>query len=523
MEYEADGMVVRNLMVPPAARTPHAVALVWDRPEQAENILGYQVYLNGELSAFSGTADITLRGLECGTEYLVQIAAIARDGELLPRSSGLRVRTLPESPGLDITGFGASGDGRTLNTAAIQRAIECCPAGGTVIVPKGVFLTGALFLKSNMTLYIEEDGVLLGSPDPADYPVFDYPWEGYVQPGYASLLNTPVSPGCRLEHITISGPGTIDANGVRLKAAEEREGRGCRGRCICLRNVEHLYLAGIHLRQSPSWCLHLIYCRHVSINGIRIDTKYDAFGRFYGIANADGIDPDSVSDLFIFHCVISSGDDCIAIKSGRGAEGRRAGIPSENIRITDCLFLSGFGVAIGSEMSGGVRNVLVRECRFENVYSIASLKAPRGRGGLIENIRYENCTLFNSDMHYSDCRWFRGALYVDQYYSTDDPDMNAEEPVDEGTPRIRDIFFENISLETRTGNAVYLAGLPECPLENIHLKNIRARGKGGLLAWNIRGLIMDHVAVSAETGENRRLRNIEMLCPMITSFRYIPA
>ena len=133
-------------------------------------------------------------------------------------------------------------------------------------------------------------------------------------------------------------------------------------------------------------------------------TKYDENGNKYGIFNGDGIDIDSCRNVKITSSLIASQDDCIAVKSGRNEFGRRAGIPSENITIEDCVFKSGFGVAIGSEMSGGVSNVFVRNCEFENTHSIASVKAPRGRGAYIKNIHYENCSLINHSTEHSDTK-----------------------------------------------------------------------------------------------------------------------
>ncbi len=501
--------IVRNLMSPPAAQTHDSVALLWDKPAGTQILLGYRIWLDGELTGFSESTDYTLSGLQSDTEYEVRVASVSRTGEASLLSEPVKIRTKPASKRFDVTTFGAVGDGKTLNTTAIQKAIDVCTPGGTVYIPKGIFRSGALFLKSNMTFFVEEGGTLLGSEEPADYPIFVYSFEGRMLPCYASLLNTAISNEARSEHITIAGKGTIDASGAVLEA-KENAGEAKRGRCVCLRNTEYIYFKDITLRQSPFWNLHLILCRYVSINNIEVHSKFDRFGNLYGIVNADGIDPDSTSDVYIFHSLIASGDDCIAVKSGRDAEGRALGVPSERIHIKNCLFKSGFGVAIGSEMSGGVRDVFVQDCRFENTYSIASVKAPRGRGSVIENIRYDNCTLYNGDLHYQDTRWFRGALYVDQFYGHEVFDPNAMEPVNEGTAVIRDIYFSNIAIETLTGNAIYLTGLSERRLENIHLTNVRAKGKFGFKANNVKGLTLDRVTVVSGEDEPYQFRNVEI-------------
>lgn len=410
----------------------------------------------------------------------------------------------------DVTHYGAKGDGKTVDTPAIQKAIDDCSADGAVYIPQGVYVTGALFLKSNMTLYLEKGCVLLGSVSPDDYPVMKYRWEGRETACYASLINSASTDG-RLENISICGEGHIDAGGTVLKPLEETEGKGARGCALCIRNTDNVYISGVCVKHSPAWCLHLIYCNNVTIDSISVYTKHDENGRPYkDIVNGDGIDIDSCRNVYIKNCEIHSQDDCIAIKSGRDEEGRKVGIPTENVLIKNCVFKSGFGVAVGSEMSGGVRNVSVSGCAFENTYSIASVKAPRGRGGVIENIVYENCTLVNNSTEHSDCEWFRGGLYIDTFYSIVDKDMDIDkaEPFDETTPVFRNITLKNITVETAAGNAVYLSGLPEAPLENIILENVTARGKYGMKAYNIRGLKLKNVAVTADEGESYVYKNL---------------
>lgn len=395
----------------------------------------------------------------------------------------------------NITEYGAKADG-TVCTAAIQRAIDLCEKGGTVYIPKGEYVSGALYLKSDMTLYLEEGARLLGSGDIKDFPVMGYPFEGRDQLCYASLINTDGAPH---KNITIEGEGTIDANGTALFLAERAENKGARGRAVCIRNTDNLVIKGVKIRQSPAWCLHFLYCKNVLLDNIEIHSKYDENGnRYEHIFNGDGIDIDSCKDVHVINSLIASQDDCIAIKSGRDTEGRRAGIPSENIVIENCSFKSGFGVAIGSEMSGGVENVTVKNCTFENTHSIASIKAPRGRGGYIKNIRYENCSHKNCSTEFTDTKWFRGALYADGFYGEAEfnPDEKAE--INEGTPVVDGVYMKNITVDTIAGNAVYLYGLPEMPYKNFHLENITAHGKYGMKVKNIENLQTVNVNVTGE-------------------------
>lgn len=191
----------------------------------------------------------------------------------------------------NIVDYGAVADGATICTKQIQRAIDQCEKNGMVYIPKGVFRSGALFLKSNMTLYLEEGARLLGSDDIADFPVKGFPYEGLDQLCYCSLLNTD---GARYENVTIEGKGIIDANGKALFEDELNVNPEIkRGRCACLRQITNLTIRGVTFRQSPSWCLHLVYCTNVVIDGIEVHSKWDEQGRKYGMHNCDGIDLDS--------------------------------------------------------------------------------------------------------------------------------------------------------------------------------------------------------------------------------------
>ncbi len=395
----------------------------------------------------------------------------------------------------NILDFGAEPDTGKVCTQPVQRAVDACGRGDTVCIPRGTFVTGALFLKSNMTLCVEKGARLVGSGDVKDFPVMGYPYEGFDQLCYASLINTDSAPH---ENITISGEGVIDANGRQLFEAELSDPRIKRGRAVCIRNTDRLTIQGVEIRQSPAWCLHLIYCADVLLDNIKVHSNYDENGNKYGMFNCDGIDIDSCRKVRVVDSMIASQDDCIAVKSGRDVQGRRAGIPSEDILIENCAFKSGFGVAIGSEMSGGVRNVYVRNCTFEDVHSIASVKAIRGRGGYVRNIHYENCTLVNDSTEYGDTKYFRGALYVDGFYGAEEFDADEPMPVDEGTPVVEDIYFKGISLRTAAGNAVYLCGLPESHFKNVCLENVRAYGKYGIRSKNIDNLRLVNTDISGE-------------------------
>ncbi|WP_218018734.1 glycosyl hydrolase family 28 protein [Novosphingobium rosa] len=496
-----------KLMSPPAAQTADSIAALWDKP-QGVAVERYEIHLDGKLAGTSHFTDYTLEGLAPARSYAIAVTAYLADGRVL-RSPILSIATKPRGTWHAITAFGAVGDGQTLNTRAIQTAIDACAPGDTVRIPKGIFLSGAIILKSDITLHLDEGATLLGSTDPQHYPIMRYRSEGTEKPCYASLINTADAKGARWRNIAITGAGTINGNGAALRQNELAQKAAERGCVICIRDTDGVYLKGITVRQSPFWCVHPIYCDGLTVNGVSIHTKYDEAGKPYPhMVNGDGLDPDSCRNVFIFNSHIASQDDGIALKSGRDAEGRAVGIPTENVRISHCRFSSGFGVAMGSEMAGGLRNVLVEDCSFENTFSIASVKAPRGRGNVIENVTYRDCTLTYASDEHRDGRWFRGALYVDQFYGEVDPDPHAARPRDAGTAIIRNITFQNIRLDTVGGHAIYLAGLPESPLQNIRFENVIAKGAQGFVAYNVRGLVMDGLAVEARDGKAMEVVNV---------------
>lgn len=489
-----------EISVPPAAVTQSSIAVVWDRDRSVGE---YSVYVNGVIYDRVCRGDCTIEGLLPGTEYEISVCGGAAKGSI-------KASTRAMGGIFNVCDFGAVGDGKTINTNAVQSAVNACTRDGIVIIPSGIFVSGAIYLKSDMSLMLQDGAVLLGSEDPGDYPIKRYRWEGREALCYSSLINVDFENKGRFKNITIEGKGKIDASGSALLVNELALNKAARGRAVCIRNTDGVYYKDITVKQSPAWCVHSIYCKGVSANNIKIYTRYDEDrSKIYGhIFNGDGFDPDSCSDVYVFNSVIASQDDCIAIKSGRDGEGRTVGIPSENVRITDCRFQSGFGVAVGSESSGGVRNVLVRDCEYEHVYSIASIKAPRGRGSVIENIIYENCSGDYNDDEIRDCEWFRGGIYVDNFYSVKEFDPSAREPVTEATPKIRDVTFKNISMKNKVSNAIYLAGLPESPLENINLKNVTAKGARGMKAYNINGLNMENVSIEAGDGDLYTCKNV---------------
>ena len=396
-----------------------------------------------------------------------------------------------------ITDFGACDDGH-VHTREIQKAIDLCPAGGAVIVPAGTYLTGALELKSDMTLRIDKNARLLGSPDTADYPIRQDHHEGREQLCYSSLISTGPAPH---RNITIEGKGCIDANGIALFPREMEEGRAKRGKALSIRNTEGLTIRGITVRNAAFWCVHILYCHNILVDGVSVHTACDSEGRKNTLLyNGDGIDLECCQDALVENCLIESQDDCLAVKSGRDADGRRVGIPSARIRVRNCRFRHGFGVAVGSEMSGGIRDVEVSGCEFSDSFSIASVKCRRGRGNAIRDISFRNCVLTNTDRSIRPTRWFKGILYIDSSYGETDFDPEAAMPADETTPEIRDLSFESIEGVSSVGYGLYVCGLKEMPVRGVTLKNVRLKAEYDSYIVNAGDVRMENTVLEGKPG-----------------------
>jgi exo-poly-alpha-galacturonosidase len=369
--------------------TDESITLVWDKLDNNIDVIGYKILCDGRQVAETSKTNYTLARLNPGQRHSFSLVANYADHRFSPSSRPIEAATRPKENRLDVRAFGARGDGVTKDTAAIQRAIDACPAGGAVHVPRGTFLTGALYLHSDMVLLIESGGILKGSGAASDYlPLVRNRFEGWEMDTFASLINAGTldhAGPCNVHDITISGTGSIVGGGQPLlQSMVAARNMRSRGRLICIMNCRGLDIDGLTVEGSPSWTIHYIYCEDVTCHDLTIRSN---------VANGDGIDPDSSKSSFIFNCSFSTDDDCIAIKSGKNPEGGLIGKPSENVRINDCDFIKGHGISIGSEISGGIRNVLVQDCEAGNLVNGFQVKATKARGGYVEGLTVRDCKL----------------------------------------------------------------------------------------------------------------------------------
>lgn len=403
---------------------------------------------------------------------------------------------------VDVTRMGAVGDGRTLTTAALQRAIDACGAagGGMVLVPAGKYLTGALFLRSHVHLYLAAGATLVASQRPEDFPPIKGREEGIERSVHASVLT-----GVDLEYVAITGQGMIDGQGMpwwaayeetrqlRLAAKLPREApdppnaplKWPRPRMINLQRCKDALIEGLTFRDSPGPNVHLLYCQDVVVS--RIASFQTQWARC-----TDGVLVDSSRRVKIIDCRMSSGADCVGIKSGYNEDGRRVNIPSEDVLISGChMFKMSCGVVLGSEIAGGIRNVVITNCVMRECLSGVRIRAPRGRGGVVENVRATNLVIDRvEEMGVKLSNFFDSMRSEGRFIKTESTKQNLEmarsvkAPVNEGTPTFRDITFSGITF-THAREVAMVEGLPERFIRRVVFEDITvARSHGGITCTN---------------------------------------
>jgi polygalacturonase len=385
----------------------------------------------------------------------------------------------------DITAYGAVADGTTKCTDAIRAAVAACNAagGGHVVVPAGTFLTGAIHLLSNVDLHLEKGATLLFSQDPADYlPVVYTRWQGIELMNYSPFIYA-----LDQENIGVTGEGTLDGQadnshwwpwkgktefgwqpGMPSQSADDTlsqkladdgvpvtdrvfgAGHYLRPNFIQPYRCHNVVISGVTILRSPMWEIHPVLSDNVTVHGVTVNSHGP---------NNDGCDPESCRYVVIEGCTFDTGDDCIAIKAGKNADGRRVNVPSEDIVIRDCTFADGHGgVTIGSEMTGGVRNVFAEDLQMSspNLDIALRLKTNSLRGGFIENIYMRNTTVGQVAQQ---------AFLIDFFY-----EVGNDWPKYGFLPKVADIDLRNITVGSAK-QAFYLVGYPSDHIENITLTN----------------------------------------------------
>jgi polygalacturonase len=414
--------------------------------------------------------------------------------------------------------YGAKNDSSRLATQAIKKAIDAASkaGGGTVYFPAGKYLTGSIHLKSNITIFIDAGAELHFSDNFDDYlPMVKSRYEGVDVTSFSPLFYA-----YKAENIAIKGRGIIDGHGKKwwdfvegykkdqprskwqymfdelnkdivMPDEPKQMTRGfLRPPFIQPMFCKNVMIEGITIRNSPFWTVNPEFCENVTIHAVTI-TNPGSFA-----PNTDGINPESCSNVRISDCHISVGDDCITIKSGKDAPGRKMAAPAENYTITNCTMLSGHGgVVIGSEMSGDVRKITISNCVFDGTDRGIRIKSARGRGGVVEEIRVDNIIMKNIKEQ---------AIVLDLQYA-----RMPVEPVSERTPRFRNIHFSNIT--GQVNQAGYLNGLEEMPIENITFNAINLDAKTGFDIRNANRIEFHNVQVNTEIGPSLKANHVNSL------------
>lgn len=383
----------------------------------------------------------------------------------------------------DVRQFGAKGDGEAFDTEAIQKALDQCgkAGGGVVRFARGTYLSQPITLRARTTIELDGGAKLQATGNQVDFMKTPGDWLSAT----SGSDFVPFISGKDLTDVRITGAGTIDGNGrVWWPAAEEarRQKSGYtlpRPNLIILTRCRNVTITGVTIQNAPKFHLVPTDCEDVLIEGVTFKAPADA-------PNTDAIDPSVSRRVRISRCVIDVGDDNVAIKSGKKMEGRE--FACEDITVSDCVFLHGHGVSIGSETVGGVRNVTVERCTFRGTENGIRIKSPRGRGGTIDGLRCRDITMIDVDP----------ALTISAYY----PKIPAEDeaaPVTPQTPIIRNIEITNLTA-TCPKEAGVVIGLPESLATNVSLTNVTISAQTGLTIRNAKGVRLANVRIQTQQG-----------------------
>lgn len=415
----------------------------------------------------------------------------------------------------DVRQFGAKGDGQTLDTEAIQKALDECEksGGGIVRLGPGTYLSKPIWLHSNTQLQLDQGAKLKATDNPQDF----------LRPGKESAKGssdwTGFINGKNLTDIAIMGKGIIDGSGVKwwIDAEEARINRPGftvpRPRMILLEDCKNVTITGVTLVNSP--CFHLApkRCENVLVEGVTILAPSIS-------PNTDGIDPGECRNVCIRKCVIDTGDDNIAIKSGK-PNPAHPNAATENIFVSDCTFLHGHGMSIGSELAGGVRNVFVRNCKFENTANGIRIKSSKGRGGLVENVNYSDITMKNVKMPITISSYYEsqkqnsiGQELIPVYRNINIKNLTATSPYDDDNTaeRIENFFHYYYVYHFYEPKAAGLiAGLPESPVQDMVFENVNIKASKAMTIQNAKNVTFNNVKIETQSGEPLKLENAQVV------------
>lgn len=461
-------------------------------------------------------------------------------GDTIYKNLPFRMEKVPEPVipdySVSITDFGGVPDGNTLNTECFERAIAHLAArgGGRLTVPFGVWYTGPIRLRSHINLHLERGALVLFSTDRSDYPLVESSFEGRS----SRRCMSPVTAE-NAEHIAITGQGVFNGSGQVWRPVKKgkmtdgqwkklcKEGALNRNRTIwyptericeiaenqdihmggafrlntdsawnyvhdylrpallSLINCRNILIEDATFENSPGWNLHPLMCENITLRNVTVRNPWYS-------QNGDGLDLESCRNAVVTDCSFDVGDDAVCIKSGRDKEGRDRGMPTEKVVIDGCRVYHGHGgFVIGSEMSGGARDIAVRNCLFIGTDTGIRLKSGRGRGGVVENIHLSGISMAGIP---------GDAVTFDLYYGGKATAGQSVTAADETTPCFRNIYMDNVTCRG-AGRAVFLNGLPEMPISNIIIRDSRFVSQQGAVLNHVDGMTLENVRIMNSDGE----------------------
>ncbi len=478
-------------------------------------------------------AKINGKEVFCGDTNVFSVFDLLPNTDYVLEADGAQVkfRTAKETACYNVKDFGAVGDGVRDDTNAVQCAINCLPKGGRLYFPAGSYLVRPLCLKSNVTLHLDSNATVLGSTCMEDYPALPGEivdccngkkiqvgtWEGNPVAMKQSLIF-----GEHISNVHIVGRGCIDGNAQNSDWWKDVKNQPIgRPRLAFFNGCRNVYFHGISAQNSPSWQMHPYFCKNVNYLDIFVGAPHDS-------PNTDAIDPECCDGVNIIGCRFSVGDDCIAIKSGKAYIGKTYRTAAKNTNIVNCLMQFGHGaVTLGSEMAGGVKNLTVKQCRFVQTDRGLRIKTRRGRGkfAVVDDVTFQNILMDG----------VKTPIVINMWYNCCDPDRYSEYnttrqklPVDDRTPRLGKFCFKDMVCNNCHVCACYADGLPERPIEQIVLQNVRfnyseqaAEGypsmknnnvllkKAGLRFFNVKRVVLNDVVVDNCDGQRVVAENVE--------------
>jgi exo-poly-alpha-galacturonosidase len=445
----------RNLIVLPRSETETTLALLWDKPADPAGVAGYEVVQDGSVVATTepGRTFYGATGLSPGRSYSYRV--VSRDASGRRSAPSAAVTTSARTPGVVIdvstAPYNARGDGTSMNTAAIQKAVDACPAGGTVRIPAGTFLTGPIVLKSEMSLYVARGGVLKGSTDPAHYlPMIRTRYMGVECDCYQPLIRVGTmdhDAGYTTRDVTLLGEGEIRGGGETLGVQQSYDHRS---RLVLIQNCQNVAIMGLRLTYPAGWTVHPLYSDNVTAWDVRIESWDAQVGK-----SGDGFDPDSSTNCYLVNSYLHTWDNSFGPKSGRGLEGYQIARPTRHVRAVGCVFQGG-APCVGSEVSGGIEDVTIRDSTI--IGSYVYVKTNDGRGAYIKDFVMEDVTFTRNHSK---------SIWIDTNCQ-----MRNRPPKAPPYTACSGFVFQN---QTGCGNVIIDGGfgLPDGPPRPFHVRDVR--------------------------------------------------